>query len=52
MISMLINKNMLMEEGLEKITMERGIIQQNARILSMEIQKIKAAALKNKASHQ
>lgn len=27
MITMLINKNMLMEEGLEKITIERGVIQ-------------------------
>ena len=52
MIELLVNKNVLMEEGMEKISLERGIIQENARKLSMEFQKIKAKVLKGKGSYQ
>ena len=41
-----------MEEGFEKVSLERGIIQENARKLSMEFQKIKAKVLKGKGSFQ
>lgn len=41
-----------MEENFEKIAMERGLIQENARKLSMEFAKIKAQILKGKGNPQ
>lgn len=42
----------MLEDGMSKIIEERGMIQENARKLSLEFQKIKANLLKSKANMQ
>lgn len=51
-MQILVNKNMMIEEGLSKITQQRGDIQEGARKLSMQFQKIKAKVLKGKGTFQ
>ena len=49
MIELLIHKNSLLADNFSKLSEERGSIQETARKLSMEFQKIKSRIFKGKA---
>ena len=48
----LISRNASIEEGMSKVVIERGVIQETARTLSMEIAKLKTNALKGRGGRQ
>jgi hypothetical protein len=50
MIQLLIGKNSMLEGKYDQITRERGEIQESARQLSMEFQKIKSVVIKSKGN--